>query len=79
MVGLLTKDQPVACRRAVAMTGRNETVRMSLHEKIEGDGLTADQASAVFQEEVVRYRHMLAHQPQWIKQDVERPQIRHCR
>lgn len=71
MVSLLTKDQPVARRRAVAMTGRSETVRMSLYEKIEREGLTADQASAVFQEEMVRYRNMLAYQHQSIQQDGE--------
>ncbi|MET4898975.1 hypothetical protein RN629_17885 [Sphingomonadaceae bacterium jetA1] len=69
MVSLLTKDQPVARRRAVAMTGQSETVRMSLYEKIERDGLTADQASAVFQEEMIRYRNMLAYQHQSIQQD----------
>lgn len=71
MVSLLTKDQPVARRRAVAMTGRSEAVRMSLYEKIERDGLTAEQASAVFQEEMVRYRNMLAYQHQLIQQDGE--------
>ncbi|MDQ1156410.1 integrase [Sphingomonas sp. SORGH_AS 950] len=71
MVSLLTKDQPVARRRAVAMTGQSETVRMSLYEKIERDGLTADQASAVFQEEMIRYRNMLAYQHQSIQQDGE--------
>jgi integrase len=71
MVSLLTKDQPVARRRAVAMTGRSEAVRMSLYEKIERDGLTAEQASAVFQEEMVRYRNMLAYQHQSIQQDGE--------
>lgn len=69
MVSLLTKDQPVARRRAVAMTGRSETVRMSLYGKIERDGLTAEQASTVFQEEMVRYRNMLAYQHQSIQQD----------
>ena len=71
MVSLLTKDQPVARRRAAAMTGQSETLRMSLYEKIECDGLTADQASAVFQEEMVRYRNMLAYQHQSIQQDGE--------
>jgi len=59
MVTRLTKDQPVARRRAVAMTGRSKTVRMTLDEEIERPGLTADQASAVFPEEMVRYRTML--------------------
>lgn len=36
---------------------------------IERDGLTAEQASAVFQEEMVRYRNMLAYQHQLIQQD----------
>ncbi len=44
---------------------------MSLYEKIERDGLTAEQASAVFQEEMVRYRNMLAYQHQLIQQDGE--------
>ena len=44
---------------------------MSLYEKIERDGLTAEQASAVFQEEMVRYRNMLAYQHQSIQQDGE--------
>ena len=34
-VSLLTKDQSVARRRAVAMTSRSEVVRMSLYERIE--------------------------------------------
>lgn len=71
MVSLLTKGQPVARRRAVAMTGRSETVRMSLYEKLERDGLTADQTSAVFQEEMFYYRKMLAYQRQSIQQDGE--------
>jgi hypothetical protein len=53
------------------MTGQSDTVRMSLYEKIERDGLTADQASAMFQEEMVRYRTMLTYQHQSIQQDGE--------
>jgi integrase len=62
MVSLQTKEQPVARRRGAAMTGRSEVVRMSLYEKIEREGLTAEQTTSLFQAEMVRYRNMLAHQ-----------------
>lgn len=44
-VSLLTKDQSVARRRAVAMTSRSEVVRMSLYERIEQEGLTSEQVT----------------------------------
>lgn len=47
MVSLQTKEQAVARRRGAAMTGRSEVVRMSLYEKIERDGLTAEQATSL--------------------------------
>lgn len=62
MVSLQTKEQVVARRRGAAMTGRSEVVRMSLYEKIEREGLTAEQTTSLFQAEMVRYRNMLAHQ-----------------
>ena len=70
-VSLLTKDQSVARRRAAAMTGRSEVVRMSLYERIEQEGLTSEQVNHLFREEVVRYRNMLAHQLAAIEKDGE--------
>lgn len=70
-VSLLTKDQSVARRRAVAMTGRSEVVRMSLYERIEQEGLTSEQVNHLFREEMVRYRNMLAHQLAVIEKDGE--------
>lgn len=54
-VSLLTKDQSVARRRAAAMTGRSEVVRMSLYERIEQEGLLSEQVNPFFREEMVRY------------------------
>ena len=68
-VSLLTKDQSVARRRAVAMTSRSEVVRMSLYERIEQEGLTSEQVNQLFREEMVRYRNMLAHQLAVIEKD----------
>lgn len=70
-VSLLTKDQAIARRRASAMTGRSEVMRMSLYETIERDGLTANQVTTLFREEMVRYRNMLAHQCGSIQSDGE--------
>lgn len=70
-VSLLTKDQSVARRRAAAMTGRSEVVRMSLYERIEQEGLTSEQVNHLFREEMVRYRNMLAHQLAVIEKDGE--------
>lgn len=70
-VSLHTKEQAVARRRGAAMTGRSEVVRMSLYEKIEREGLTADQATALFQAEMIRYRNMLAHQLTMLHADGE--------
>lgn len=70
-VSLLTKDQSVARRRAAAMTGRSEVVRMSLYEWIEQEGLTSEQVNHLFREEMVRYRNMLAHQLAAIEKDGE--------
>ncbi len=66
---LQTKEQATARQRAVAMTGRSEVIRMSLYEKIERKGLSADQAQLLFQAEVVRYRNMLAYQHTSIQTD----------
>ena len=44
---------------------------MSLYEKIEREGLTADQATALFQAEMIRYRNMLAHQLSMLHADGE--------
>ncbi|NJR79888.1 integrase [Sphingomonas corticis] len=71
MVSLQTKEQAVARRRGAAMTGRSEVVRMSLYEKIEREGLTADQATSLFQAEMLRYRNMLAYQHSLIQADGE--------
>ena len=70
-VSLLTKEQGVARRRGAALTGRSESLRMSLYDKIEREGLTADQVTSLFQEEMVRYRNMLAHQQSLIQADGE--------
>jgi integrase len=70
-VSLQTKEQVVARRRGAAMTGRSEVVRMSLYEKIEREGLTADQATSLFQAEMLRYRNMLAYQHSLIQADGE--------
>lgn len=51
---LQTKDQATARQRAAALTARSEVIRMSLYEKIERDGLSADQMQLLFQNEVVR-------------------------
>lgn len=71
MVSLKTKEQAVARRRGAAMTGRSEVVRMSLYEKIEREGLTAEQTTSLFQAEMVRYRNMLAHQLTALQADGE--------
>lgn len=71
MVSLQTKEQAVARRRGAAMTGRSEVVRMSLYEKIEREGLTADQTTSLFQAEMLRYRNMLAYQHSLIQADGE--------
>lgn len=70
-VSLLTKEQGVARRRGAALTRRSEGLRMSLYERIEREGLTADQVTSLFQEEMVRYRNMLAHQEGLIQDDGE--------
>jgi len=70
-VSLLTKEQGVARRRGAALTERSEILRMSLYEEIEREGLTADQVTCLFQEEIVRYRNMLAHQQGLIQADGE--------
>ncbi len=44
---------------------------MSLYQQIEREGLTADQITSLFQEEMVRYRNMLAHQQTLIQADGE--------
>lgn len=44
---------------------------MSLYQKIEEQGLSADQATRVFQDEMIRYRNMLAYQRNSIQGDRE--------
>lgn len=44
---------------------------MSRYEKIERDGLSADQAQLLSQKKVVRYPYMLAHQHTSIQSDGE--------
>ncbi|WP_076072309.1 integrase [Sphingomonas montana] len=68
-VSLLTKEQAVARRRAAAMTGRSEGLRVSLYEKIKQDGLTAEQVTSLLQTEMVQYRNMLAYQHSAIQAD----------
>ncbi|VXC74842.1 integrase [Sphingomonas sp. AX6] len=70
-VSLLTKEQGIARRRGAALTGGSEDIRMSLYERIEREGLTAEQVTTLFQEEIVRYRNMLAHQQTTIQEDGE--------
>ncbi len=70
-VSLLTKEQGVARWRGAALTQRSESLRMSLYDKIEREGLTAEQVTSLFQEEIVRYRNMLAHQYGLIQSDGE--------
>ena len=70
-VSLLTKDQKVARHRAAAMTARNEAVRMSLYQRIENEGLSSEQAAALLQEEMIRYRNALAYQIADLQSDGE--------
>ncbi|MGZ0071786.1 integrase [Sphingobium limneticum] len=70
-VSLLTKEQNVARYRASSMTVHSEVMRVSLYEKIEREGLTAEQVAQVFQQEMVRYRTALSYQTAAISADGE--------